>query len=453
MMFGFARGFLLVGLMFLMGCTTYESTTIAEDTFSKAEVAEDLDAFIRFVKETHPDLSYSSDIVALDTKVTQIQEDLPIQLTLRDAWMAMAMVNPLFGDAHIGLRRPVAALEGFQEAGGVLFPASVVFDNDGKLRVAASGVQAAGFVDGDEILSINGFATAKIVDTLLPRMRGESEALQKLVMERYFSEYFWIAFGGTDHYLVRIRRNGRVQNVRTKPTMQDAASGTNEVFSFEQLGDDIGYLNIKSFDIGYKDAFAEFTAETFGEIRDAGVKSIIIDLRENGGGAHDVSDLLMNYLTDKPFSSISGLRARITPENVGRIPGVEIGDVVSVPFELTITPDPENPLRFTGDTYALIGKLTYSQAIAFASTLQDYKIATIAGEETEGPANQSGQVQSQFLENTGLQVLAPIYIFTRASGDTSRRGVIPEIAIANDPLDSRGSVEALKEIINTLNQE
>lgn len=453
MMVGSRNYVLGIGLLFLMGCTTYAPSTFSEDTFSKAEISEDLDAFIEFVKQTHPDLEYSADLEALDSKVAQVRQNLPAKATLRQAWMAMALVNPLFGDAHIGLRRPVAALEDFQKKGGVLFPAAIVFDNDGQLRIADTGANAAGFVAGDKIISINGVLADDIVEKTMPRMRGESEALQKLVLQRYFPEYFWIAYGGFDKYVVRVRRNGRVKIVQAEQRSQDNLDDAGNVFSFKQLGDDIGYLNVKSFDIGYKDAFAQFTADTFAEIQVTGVKSLIIDLRENGGGAHDVSDLLMNYLTDKPFSSISGLRARITAENVDRIPGVEIGDVVNVPFQLTITPDLENPLRFTGETYALIGAVTYSQAIAFASTLQDYKIATIAGEETEGPANQSGQVQSQFLNNTGLQALAPIYIFTRKSGDTSRRGVIPEIEIAHDPLDSWDSVQALKEIINANQRE
>lgn len=447
MIVGFRNSLVIIGLLFLGGCVSYTPSTLPEVTFSKAELVEDFDAFIEFVKQTHPDLDYSADLEALDNKVAQIREALPAQATLRQAWMAMAEVNPLFGDAHIGLRRPVTALDEFKEKGGVLFPASIVFDRDNRMRIAEVGAQAAGFVAGDEIISVNGVLTSDILETLMPRMRGESEALQKLVLQRYFPEYFWIAYGGFDNYVVRVRRNGRVKIVQAQQNAQDEKGDASDMFSFEQLGDDIGYLNIKSFDIGLKDAFAAFTADAFAEIRETDVQTLFIDLRENGGGAHDVSDQLMNYLTDKPFSSISGLKARITAENVDRIPGAKIGDVVNVPFQLTITPDSENPLRFSGKTYALIGALTYSQAIAFATTLQDYEIATIVGEETEGPANQSGQVQSKYLENTGLQALAPIYIFTRASGDTSRRGVIPDIAIENDPLDPMQSVRALKALV------
>ncbi len=47
------------------------------------------------------------------------------------------------------------------------------------------------------------------------------------------------------------------------------------------------------------------------------------------------------------------------------------------------------------------------------------------------------------LPHTGLEALAPIYVFTRASGDTSREGVVTEIPITDDPLDPMASLNAL----------
>ena len=155
----------------------------------------------------------------------------------------------------------------------------------------------------------------------------------------------------------------------------------------------------------------------------------------------------MAYLTAKPYSAISAIKARITDENISRIPGAKLGDVVSLPFQQIIKPLVDKPLRFNGSVYVLIGKLTYSQSIAFATTLQDHRIATLVGHETEGAANQTGQVQMFSMPNTSLQGLAPIYIFTRASGDKSRRGVVPDIAIEDDPLAPRAMVNNLLEIL------
>lgn len=437
-----------VSALIAASCTTYTPLDMEEARFTRAEVAEDFDAFLSFVSSTHPNLEYSADIEALDATAEQIRRSFSDDMTLRDAWTAMAIVNPKFGDAHIGLRRPVDALAAYEEGGGALFPAPVVFDAAGAMRIAQSAPGGTGVEPGDVVLSINGIATRDIIEDILPRMRGESETLGRLIMERYFSQYFWITYGGYDSYTVRVKSDRGVRSVTLQPS-GDVAQGSEEnLYAYKKLTDKVGYLEVTTFDIQYNDRFKAFLEGAFTQINEDDVDALIIDLRKNGGGAHDLSDQLMAYLTDKPFSAISGVTARVTKDNIKRLPpGVELGSVLALPFQQTITPPEDLPLRFNGKVYALIGALTYSQAISFASTLQDYEIAIIAGEETEGPANQTGQVQSFILPNTGLQTLAPIYIFRRASGDTSRRGVIPDVEIVNDPLDSQASLHRLIEYI------
>ncbi len=427
-----------------LGCATYAPVERDERQFASAQIEEDFGAFIHFVKTTHPDLSYSADLDALDALTESISGSFDESMTLRDAWMTMALANPAFGDAHVGLRRPVEAIADYEKQGGTLFPAPMVFDDAGVMRIGAAVPDSLGLSSGAEVISINGVKTETIVDTLLPRMRGETVQLRRLVMERYFPQYFWIAYGGYETYVLRLRENGRTR-VASIAAADGAGQEGDAAFIYETLPASAGYMNVKTFNIEKKDQFAAFLSDAFAQIREDGVDRLIIDLRVNGGGAHDVSDLLMAYLTHKPYSPISGIKARITEENIGRIPGAKLGDVVAVPFRQTVTPPEVYPLRFKGEVYALVGGLTYSQAIAFAATLQDHDIATIAGQETEGPANQSGQVQRMRLPHTGLEALAPIYIFIRASGDRSRRGVIPDIEIKHDPLDPMESVRALLE--------
>ncbi len=432
-----------VTVLSIASCATYMPVEIEEALFTRAEVEEDFEAFIEFVKTTHPDLEYSADLLDLEAAADAVRTSLRDDMTIRNAWMAMAVINPVFADAHIGLRRPINALAAYEESGGQLFPASVVFDAVGKMQISASTSASLGVSPGDEILSINGVDAREIYDKLMPRMRGESEVLGRLVMELYFSQYFWLAHGGYERYVVRVRNQNGIRNVELMP--QDNTEPRNDInqYTYKKLGENVGYLNVTSFDIKQLETVEAFLADAFKSIKNDGIDKLIIDLRENTGGAHDVSDLLMAYLTSEPYSAISGVTARITDENINLIPGSELGDVVTIPFHQFVTPPVENALRFNGDVYAIVGGRTYSQAIVFASTLQDFEIATIVGEETEGPANQTGQVQATRLPNTGMQVLAPIYIFTRASGDSSRRGVIPEIEISNDPLEPMRTVEAL----------
>ena len=95
----------------------------------------------------------------------------------------------------------------------------------------------------------------------------------------------------------------------------------------------------------------------------------------------------------------------------------------------------------------LVSEKTYSQAIVFAVTIQDYDIGTIVGETTGGHANQTGQVQMRALKNTGLVVACPIYIIYRPSGDEKAGGLQPDLSIPNDPLvPSKMLDELLREL-------
>lgn len=429
--------------LMLVACSDYQSVEIDEPRYSRAQVQQDLDLFLSVVKSTHPDIGYGADPAKLESMQEHISETLSDDMTSREAWMALAQMNPVFGDAHVGLIRPKKAIAEYKESGGTLFPLPVTFGSGGTMRVAPGVSDEFGVPSGAEILEINGNRVSDIVAKLSPRMRGETAALGRLVMAHFFDQYFWIAYGGYDRYIVKVDENGRAQNYTLVAGEVENEKDSSPLFAYKNLGKGVGYLNVPTFDIDQKDNFATFLKTSFAEIQANGIETLIIDLRQNGGGAHDTSDQLMAYLTDKTWSPMSRVTARITAANVKRIPGAEIGSVITIPFQQPVTPPADLPNRFAGNVYALIGGLTYSQAIVFAATLQDFDIATLAGEHTEGPANQTGQITMSALPNTGFDAAAPIYIFTRANGDSERTSVIPDIAIDNDPLEPMASVSAL----------
>jgi C-terminal processing protease CtpA/Prc len=200
-------------------------------------------------------------------------------------------------------------------------------------------------------------------------------------------------------------------------------------------------LRIASFDPGLKDAFALFLRSSFAQLDEEDTDTLLIDIRDNPGGAHDVSDQLVGYLTDKDIPAASTLLARITAENRELAPNVDVGSVVRVPFDEPIASHaPRAP--FDGDVYVLVSQDTYSQAIVFAAALQDARIARVVGEVTSGNANQTGQITIAPLANTSLQALAPLYVIYRPSGDTAMTGLRPDIPLAHDPLAPELMVEA-----------
>ncbi|MEM6914364.1 MAG: S41 family peptidase, partial [Pseudomonadota bacterium] len=382
------------------------------------------------VKETHPDLAYSADLETIEQKKEEIIRDLPDEMTAREAWMAMATLNPLFKDAHIGLRRPLNLLEALgrsdDEQSAPLMTLPVRIPSSDRLEVAVESAMLPGVTAGSEIVAINGIDSKTILEELLPRMRGESETLGRLILAMRFDAFFWTGFGAFERYQIAIEQDG---NTVLHDLQAGAASVENAPYGVRQLTPTIAYLDVPSFDISREDEFADFLPGAFEQINQLKVITLIIDLRENGGGATELSDRLMAYLTDQPFAATSSIKARVTEANQGLLPGVPLGMVLDVPFAEVVNPPQDLAHRFPWNTVILIGPLTYSQSIVFTATAIDNDVAIIAGHPTEGPANQTAQVQVIPLENTGFQALAPLYIITRGSGETGRAVIEPTIPL------------------------
>jgi C-terminal processing protease CtpA/Prc len=169
----------------------------------------------------------------------------------------------------------------------------------------------------------------------------------------------------------------------------------------------------------------------------------VIDVRENGGGDDPPwQQALMEHITTTPYVQVSAYAVRVTAENARA--GESAGDIRHTAYDKRFTPTPDNPLRFTGPVYILVGPYSYSSTIQFAVAAQDFGVARIAGEETGGLACQTGKTRLIAMPKTGLTAVSPIIAFTRPSGQGCRRGVVPDVPV---PFDDADPDKALRELI------
>ncbi|MFN2100102.1 S41 family peptidase [Altererythrobacter sp. MF3-039] len=416
----------------LTGCTTGSekanlSNSIRQDPalsepISPQAASADLKAWITWLTQTHPDLAYTTDLAVLEETAQSVNDELAKAETLRDAWSSMARLNPVFDDAHTGLRLPQSHFDAWIESGGFAFPADVTVHNR-MLYLAASG---------EEIAAINQEAPAEFLDWILTRIRGEDASIRERVISLKFPLAYWTFAGGAEEYHLKLKTSEGVSRELnlTAPSLPDDEETADEEFALTILGN-TAVLRIDTFEIGRAEEFASFLQLGFARIAESKSQRLVIDLRSNGGGARELSNSLMEYLTHKTFSAFSAVTARITAENQRLVSGSSIGEVVRIPFTQPVKPKEELQDRFEGDVWILVGPDTYSQAIAFAATSQDEKVARIAGLPTSGRANQTGQVQMHRLRNTGFNVQSPIYIFTRKSGHVSSAPLMPDLILEN----------------------
>lgn len=135
--------------------------------------------------------------------------------------------------------------------------------------IIGSPAHEAGILPGDLIKSINGVDyTAENMTAAANDIKGEE---------------------GTQVKLTIIRNNEQLDFELTRRTVV-----TNPINS-EVLENNIGYLEVTSFD---KDTGKEFK-EKFEELNKKGIKSLIIDLRNNGGGLVSEALEIADYICDK----------------------------------------------------------------------------------------------------------------------------------------------------------
>lgn len=150
---------------------------------------------------------------------------------------------------------------------------------------------------------------------------------------------------------------------------------------------------------------------------------------------------LLPYLADRPYRWASRYMKKVIRADPAK--GERLGDVLAGDIDRWIAPESDNTLYFSGQTYVLIGPATYSSAILFANTMQDFGFALIAGTGNSARSKQSGGVQKIALSNTGLALWSPRFLLTRPSGSVVPNWLEPDLNIDDDPFSSDVAVDAV----------
>jgi hypothetical protein len=412
-----------------------------------AQWREDLAVAEAAIAATHPDLCHSVDPAALQRRLAQLRQRLNRPMDRDQGWRELATVNPLLADAHflIGFDDWRHDAKAHLAAGGGLFPFEVEVDVDGGIVIRSTLSGGATPLRGARIRRIDGMDARAFSRDLLARMHGDTAAFRAGLLSRRWPFYFWKRFGDRAHVDLDLETPAAL-HLRA-PAAQvwealDAADRFDAQFNLELLPDSVAVLRLGTFAWPDKNQLLAFSENAFRRIRDAGVRTLIIDVRDNGGGNDDQwIDGVLPYIADKPYRWASGYRKKIIARY--RKEGETIGAVVEGAVESWIPPQLENPLRFSGTTTVLVGRSTYSSAVLFANVMQDFGFATLAGPAGLVRSRQSGGVQSVVLPHSGLILAVPRFILQRPVAAADGELLTPDLILQDDPLDSRAAIGEL----------
>lgn len=196
------------------------------------------------------------------------------------------------------------------------------------------------------------------------------------------------------------------------------------------LEKDIGYLEIATFDEGCSEEFEE----KLNILKQQGIKSLIIDLRNNGGGIVDDALDIADLFVEKNKTLL------ITKDKSGKeqITNSKKDPIINIPVVI------------------LVNKNSASASEILTGVLKDYEKATIVGTQTYG----KGVMQhlKYLSDGSGLKITTHEY-FTPSRNKINQVGIEPNIVVelpesANiflveqqDDTQLKKAIEVLKQIL------
>lgn len=237
-----------------------------------------------------------------------------------------------------------------------------------------SPAESVGLKEGDFIIKVEGEEiTADNVNEMADKIKGEEGTKVKLTIKRKDEEF-------------------DVEVERKKIEVSHINS--------EMLENNIAYIQISDFDGG---AAKEFK-ENYENLKSQGAKSLIIDLRNNGGGVVDEAIDILELICDK------GSTLLIETDKSGKeeITKSEEKPIIDVPIVV------------------LVNENTASASEILAGALKDNDKATIIGTKTYG----KGVIQSlmKLKDGSGLKVTMAEYC-TPNRNKINKIGIEPNITV------------------------
>ncbi|MCG9791141.1 S41 family peptidase [Flavobacterium algicola] len=446
------------------------------------QLHSDIDYTYKKLQQLHPNLYGYVDKKTLDFKFDSLKKTITIPLKPVDFYKKLSPIVASVHQGHTQLYGPTVAFtkketkELLKKGRGPL--SQFEFDYiDNKLYVTKNKSSNKSVLAGTEVLAINDINPSDLIAqyTNYYSSDGYNTTFKKLQAAKRFPGFFTIENGIKDSleyqfkykdsiYSTIIRRaeadttkKEKTKIVKTENQKENLkifkkkkkTNGYNEEdknfnrnLDFMQQDSSVALMKIRKFTNGN---YKRFYKQSFKSLQDHKTKTLILDLRNNGGGRLSEITYLYTYLSKTNFrflqktevvSSKSLLKGAYW--NGGSIP-VKILKTIFAPFAytyllLTVHKDDKGKNYYTtetrqrslknnvfkGDIYVLINGGSFSASSLLSSNLKGSNRATFVGEETGGAYNGTvaGFMPVYRLPNSHLKIrigimnMKPYYLTT-----------------------------------------
>ena len=411
-------------------------TFICSVFFSKAQnisglqAQKDLCKMVEWVKEVHYNPFLLSDSVmfqnAYDLKYQHYGQQDSVKLTTftLELMQLLAMLN----DPHTSINLvSIPLVPGLMENEFWNIPVS--FNENQSIQIS-SGSDSSKFIE-----SINEIPVQEIFYQTMMSFGGNENFRREIAQSRYFPIYLHLAeIHVPFEVLYTDGTKSQISNGVGVNEMLKTFGGKKELYTFEVLDDNVGLLSYNACENAK--AFNSFLSNTFQEIADKNIETLLIDIRQNTGGNSSLNDRLLAYLTEKPYRQSAGRYWKVSPKFKGLIQEKRyvklwgksfIKQYVKAPNYSILKEDeyglivPHKPKNFfNGQSILLIGPMTFSSANFLADAVATYNLMPIAGTPTGENTNDFGEQIVLELPLSKLELKVSLAYDIGADGDPNR---------------------------------
>jgi len=435
--------------IFLLGVLLFltQPKYIPKDTAVK-----DLNFMVKTLENVHPDIYHVISKDSFLLKLNREIETLPERVTELEFHKTCARLTSHFRTGHT---RPRENLISAKFILGNLFPFETTIIDD-RLYVINNLTLFSSIPIGSEIIEINNKNINKVIEEWSKLVSYENEAFRNHLITKPINIGIWNDFKS---YKIRyIEHNSG----KTKEKVVNGGIASNmylflkskfqkpQELIYRELTPEIGYIGFFSC----KDLknYEKFYKSTFSTLKNNGIKHLIIDIRDNGGGHSRIGAELMQYIFHQPHNGLDSAIVKVSNELIatGKVKDKLWGKKEPEPGE-TFTRIPglrqlkENPLRYNGNTYLLTNNGTFSAGAGFALAYRCYSEGIIIGEETGGVTVSFGDIHVFKLPNTGLKIMTSWEQAFGSCGIDNQRGVIPDYIVKNSIEDYINHIDRVLE--------
>ena len=484
----------LIIAIVLTSCSSVKNHNVhLNDLIPIEDLKSDVDVTYQKMKDLHPKLYWYISEKDLSFKFDSLKTSITKPITSFEFYKKLAPVVGTVGQGHMIVLPKVKKYEKSQMAAikkkgvGPLSQFDFeLFDN--KMYVVKNKSYDKSIKVGSEVVEVNGKKTQDYLKEYnkLFTSDGYNTTFKKNRLPRWFGRFFTQENGIKDtiNYTFKFKDSTKIVPIYRK-VVDTAGTGKPKVLSksekeiakvkakalkikndvegydketkeyrrnlrFIEKDSTIAIIKIRGFSEGDYETFYE---ESFKKIQDYKSKTLVIDLRFNGGGRLAEINNLYSYLSEKEYIFLqdSPIASKTSLFNMDYFKGpvywlplkVAVSPIVygfayfkvhkkddgSFYGSMLTKPKKIKETAFKGKIYVLINGGSFSASSIISSNLQGSKRATFVGEETGGTFNGTvaGQMPSQKLPNSEMNLkLGLIGCIPFYKTEKEGRGIFPD---------------------------